>query len=93
MYDGAEHLSIGSLPGMHGRTITLNGFSKTYSMTGWRLGYVVAPAALTQAIRAMKQTISIAAPAVSQWAGVAALNGPQDCVGEFRAIYVNGAAP
>jgi aminotransferase len=87
VYDGAKHLSIASLPGMRGRTITLNGFSKSYSMTGWRLGYVVAPAALTAAIRSLKQAVSIAAPAVSQWAGVAALNGPQDCVAHFRAIY------
>lgn len=87
VYDGAEHLSIGSLPGMRGRTITLNGFSKTYSMTGWRLGYVIAPAALTQAIRALKQAVSIAAPAVSQWAGVAALTGSQECVATFLATY------
>jgi aminotransferase len=87
IFDGAEHFSTGSLPAMRERTITLNGFSKTYAMTGWRLGYVVAPAALTQAIRAMKQSISIAAPAISQWAGVTALNGPQQCVEQFRAIY------
>ncbi len=87
VFDGAEHFSIGSLPEMRTRTITLNGFSKTYAMTGWRLGYVVAPSALTQAIRAMKAAISIAAPTISQWAGVAALNGPQECVTAFRAIY------
>lgn len=87
VYDGAEHFSIGSLPGMRERTITLNGFSKTYAMTGWRLGYVVAPPHLTRAIRALKQLVSIAAPAVSQWAGVAALEGPQACVEEFLATY------
>ncbi len=87
VYDGAEHLSIGSLPGMRERTITLNGFSKSYAMTGWRLGYVVAPPALTQAIRMLKQMVSIAAPAMSQWAGVAALNGPQACVAEMRETY------
>jgi aminotransferase len=87
VYDGAEHFSIGSLPAMRERTITLNGFSKTYAMTGWRLGYVIAPPALTQAIRAMKASISIAAPAISQWAGIAALDGPQECVAQFRVIY------
>ncbi|MHB8646295.1 MAG: pyridoxal phosphate-dependent aminotransferase [Thermomicrobiales bacterium] len=87
VFDGAEHFSIGSLPQMRGRTITLNGFSKTYAMTGWRLGYAVAPPALTQAIRALKQAISIAAPTISQWAGVAALNGSQECVAQFRATY------
>jgi aminotransferase len=87
VFDGAEHVSIGSLPAMRERTITLGGFSKTYAMTGWRLGYVVAPRALTEAIRALRQAISIAAPAISQWAGVAALNGPQECVEHFRATY------
>lgn len=87
VYDGAQHLSLASLPGMRGRTITLNGFSKTYAMTGWRLGYVVAPPALTTAIRALKGMVSVCAPVPSQWAGVAALNGPQDCVGHFRASY------
>jgi len=86
-YDGAVHLSIGSLPGMRGRTVTVNGFSKTYAMTGWRLGYVVAPAAITRAIRAIKETVSIAAPSLSQWAGVAALTGPQDCVTVMRTAY------
>ncbi len=87
VYDGRQHLSIGSLPGMRERTITLNGFSKTYAMTGWRLGYVVAPPAITAAIRSLKDIISICAPTPSQWAGVAALNGPQDCVAYFRTTY------
>ncbi len=87
VFDGAEHLSIGSLPGMRGRTITLGGFSKTYAMTGWLLGYIVAQPALTRAIRALKQLVSISAPTVSQYAGVAALNGPQECVTRFRETY------
>jgi aminotransferase len=87
VYDDARHLSLASLPGMRGRTITLNGFSKTYAMTGWRLGYVVAPPALTTAIRVLKGIVSICAPLPSQWAGVAALTGPQDCVAYFRNTY------
>lgn len=87
VWDGAEHLSIGSLPGMRERTITLYGFSKTYAMTGWRLGYLIAPPPLTAAIRALKALVSLSAPAVSQWAGLAALTGPQDCVAQFRAAY------
>lgn len=87
LYDGAQHLSLASLPGMRERTITLNGFSKTYAMTGWRLGYVVAPPAITRAIRALKGIVSICAPVPSQWAGIAALEGPQDCVAAFRASY------
>ena len=87
VYDGAQHLSLASLPGMRGRTITLNGFSKTYAMTGWRLGYVVAPPALTRAIRGLKGMVSVCAPVPSQWAGVAAMEGPQDCVEFFRTSY------
>ena len=84
LWDGAEHLSVGSLPGMAERTITLNGFSKTYAMTGWRLGYVAAAPALTRAIRALKENVSVCAPLAAQWGGVAALDGPQDCVREFH---------
>jgi aminotransferase len=87
VYEDAQHLSLASLPGMRGRTITLNGFSKTYAMTGWRLGYVVAPPALTTAIRSLKGTVSVCAPVPSQWAGVAAMEGPQDCVEFFRTSY------
>lgn len=86
-YDGAMHFSIGSLAEMQGRTITIGGFSKSYAMTGWRLGYIMAPAALTRAIRALKTLVSISAPAISQWAGVAALTGPQACVEEFRTTF------
>jgi aminotransferase len=87
LYDGAEHLSIGSLPGMADRTITLNGFSKTYSMTGWRVGYVAGPPAVMRRVRRLKELASSCAPVVSQWAGVAALEGPQDAVEEYRKIY------
>jgi aminotransferase len=87
LYDGAEHLSIGSLPGMRDRTVTLNGFSKTYAMTGWRLGYVAGHVALMQRVAKLKALCSGCAPVVSQWAGVAALSGPQDCVEEFRRTY------
>jgi aminotransferase len=87
LYDGAEHLSIGSLPGMAERTITLNGFSKTYCMTGWRVGYVAGPRNLMRRVRRLKELASSCAPVVSQWAGVAALEGPQDAVEEYRRIY------
>src|SRR5262245_3543300 len=87
LYDGAEHLSIGSLPGMAERTITLNGFSKTYAMTGWRVGYVAGPRTVMRRVRRLKELASSCAPVVSQWAGVAALEGPQDAVEEYRLIY------
>ena len=87
LYDDAEHLSIGSLPGMAQRTITLNGFSKTYCMTGWRVGYVAGPRSVMRRVRRLKELASSCAPVVSQWAGVAALEGPQEVVEEYRRIY------
>jgi len=92
LYDGAEHLSIGSLPEMAGRTITLNGFSKTYAMTGWRVGYAAGPRRLMSALRRRKALCSICAPVVSQWAALAALQGPQDAVAEFHRIYARRRA-
>jgi aminotransferase len=87
LYDGAEHLSIGSLPGMAERTITLNGFSKAYCMTGWRIGYLAGPPRIMRRVRELKALCSAAAPIVSQRAGIAALTGPQDAVEEYRLIY------
>lgn len=87
VYPGHEHLSIGSFPGMSERTITINGFSKSYRMTGWRLGYMAGPADFISAAVTIRHTLSICAPSISQYAGVAALNGPQDCVAEALAIY------
>src|SRR6478672_10192273 len=62
LYDGAEHLSIGSLPGMADRTITLNGFSKTYCMTGWRVGYLAGPRSVMRRVRRLKELASSCAP-------------------------------
>jgi aminotransferase len=87
MYDDSQHLSIASLPGMKERTITLNGVSKTYAMTGWRIGYLVAPEAFVRAATALKEMVNVQAPTVSQWAAVAALDGPQECVEEMRQMY------
>ena len=87
VYDGAQHLSIASLPGMKERTITLNGLSKTYAMTGFRVGYVAAPAPVIDAMVRLKTVTSLAAPIVSQWAAVAALDGPQECVAAMREVY------
>ncbi len=87
LYDDAEQISMASLPGMRERTITLNGVSKTYAMTGWRIGYLCAPAEFIQTATALKQMVNVQAPTVSQWAAVAAINGPQECVEEMRRIY------
>ncbi len=88
IYEG-EHVSIASLDGMLERTITINGFSKTYSMTGWRLGYAAAPEWIIQRMNRM-QSHSVSHPAsFVQYAGVAALKGDQsfikDVVAEFKA--------
>jgi aspartate/methionine/tyrosine aminotransferase len=73
IYDGGEHISIGSLPEMRERTITISGLSKSYSMTGWRLGYVVAAEHLTNAIRKMHDFLTVGAPHPLQEAGAVAL--------------------
>jgi len=86
IYD-ARHHSIASLPGMADRTIILDGFSKTYAMTGWRLGYGVFPPELVPGVtRLMVNSVSCTATFV-QLAGVAALEGPQDCVDEMVAEF------
>lgn len=86
VYEG-EHVSIASLPGMRERTLYINGFSKAYAMTGWRLGYVVAPRELVDQMVKIQQASTTCAPAFVQAAGVAALRGPQDCVREMREEY------
>ncbi|MDO9105754.1 MAG: pyridoxal phosphate-dependent aminotransferase [Methylovulum sp.] len=80
IYDDRQHISIASLPGMRPRTITLNGFSKSYAMTGWRLGYVAADAHLIQALVRIHQYSVVCANSFAQWGGIAALEGPQTCV-------------
>jgi aminotransferase len=87
IYDGWKHGSIGSFPGMAERTITLNGFSKTYAMTGWRCGYVAAPLDVIDAMTHIKQHTTGPAATISQWAGLAAISGSQDCVRDFHHIY------
>lgn len=88
VYD-CEHVSIGSLPGMEERTVTINGFSKAYAMTGWRLGYLAGPKDVMKWVnRLLSHSVSQATTFV-QRAGVAAIQGPQDevstMVSEFRA--------
>lgn len=77
-YSG-KHCSIGSLPGMRDRTLTINGFSKTYSMTGWRLGYVIGPLTIIEQAKKIHQFSIMSAPTISQYAGIEALkNGDAD---------------
>ena len=87
IYDGRPHVSIGALPQMRDRTITVSGLSKAYSMTGWRLGYVVAPEPLTDAIRKMHDFLTVGAPHPLQRAGVVALNLPPSYHQELVAKY------
>jgi len=87
VYAPWKHFSIGSLPGMAERTITLDAFSKAYAMTGWRCGYAAAPVDVIEAMTRIKQVTTGPVATVSQWAGLAAMTGPQDCVDEYLAIY------
>jgi len=77
IYDGKKHVSIGSLDGMDDRTITIGSFSKTYSVTGWRVGYALASADITERIRKIHDFLTVGAPAPLQQACVAALLLPE----------------
>ena len=76
IYDDTEHISIARLDGMADRTVTINGLSKTYSVTGWRVGWTIAPPAITNAIRKVHDFLTVGAPAPLQEAGAAALSLP-----------------
>jgi aspartate/methionine/tyrosine aminotransferase len=86
IYEG-EHVSIGSLPGMAERTVSIFSFSKTFAMTGWRVGYVAAPPEVITTMNALQEHVVSCASSVSQHAALAALTGPQDCVIEMRTTY------
>jgi aminotransferase len=77
LYDGARHVPIATLPGMKERTITINGMSKTYAVTGWRVGWAIAPASLTNAIRKVHDFLTVGAAAPLQEAGATALKLPE----------------
>jgi aminotransferase len=76
LYDGTQHISMASLDGMQDRTITINGMSKTYSVTGWRVGWTIAFPKITDAIRKVHDFLTVGAPAPMQEAGAAALSLP-----------------
>jgi len=87
IYSDTPHLSIATLPGMAERTITISGLSKTFSMTGWRLGYVIAPREITNAIRKVHDFLTVGAPHPLQMAGAAALALPDAYYAKLRADY------
>ena len=87
VYDEHRHVSIATLPDMRERTVVVNGMSKAYAMTGWRLGYLAAPAALTEQILKVQQHVVTCATSFGQVAAAAALQGSQDCVETMRQEY------
>jgi aminotransferase len=88
LYDGTEHISMAQIPGMRERTIVINGMSKTYSVTGWRVGWALAPPETTQAIRKVHDFLTVGAAAPLQQAGALALKLPQSYYEKLAASYV-----
>ena len=86
-YDEAEHVPIATLPGMAERTITISALSKTYSVTGWRVGWAIAPAPLMAGIRHVHDFLTVAAAAPLQVAGITALQLPPSYFERMRADY------
>ncbi|GAB4394508.1 MAG: pyridoxal phosphate-dependent aminotransferase [Kiloniellaceae bacterium] len=87
LYDGREHVSLLQYPQLRDRVIMLDGWSKTYAMTGWRLGFAVWPKALVEAATRLAINCHSCVNAASQYAGIAALRGPQDAVAEMMAAF------
>ena len=87
VYDGWRHVPIASLDGMAERTVTINSLSKTYSVTGWRVGWAISPPSLTGAIRKVHDFLTVGAAAPLQEAGVAALQVPDTYYAELAASY------
>ena len=87
LYDDTEHISMVSLDGMWDRTVTINGMSKTYSVTGWRVGWAVAPEQITNAIRKVHDFLTVGAPAPLQEAGAAALSLPAEYYAKLAEGY------
>ena len=86
-YDGFKNTSLLSFEEIRGQTVYIHGFSKTYAMTGWRLGYVVAPPEVIDAMSRIQQNSTTCAASFVQKAAVEALRGPQECVEEMRKQY------
>lgn len=87
IFDGREHICIASLPGMQERTIIVNGHSKAYAMTGWRLGWLAGPVEIVKEIGKVQEQTATCAASFTQVAGVAALEGPQEPVRRMTAEY------
>jgi len=87
VYDGAKHISIATIDGMKDRTITISGLSKTFGITGWRLGYAVAPPKYSAALRRVHDYLTLAAPSPLQIAAITALKLPDAFYADMRANY------
>lgn len=87
LYDGAKHVAMASIPGMEDLTITINSLSKTYSVTGWRVGWAIAPAELTLPIRKVHDFLTVGSPAPLQRAGVTAIKMGQKYYDELATEY------
>lgn len=87
LYDGNKHFSIATLPGMFERTVTVNSFSKTYAMTGWRIGYSVAVPEVIKAMTLLEGSLTANVTAAVQMAALEALKGPQDAAPAMTAEY------
>jgi len=87
VYDGMRHQSFAALSGMKDRTITINSFSKTYAMTGWRLGYAAAPANIVTEMAKLNLYANTCANSIAQVAGIEAIRGSQECVREMADEY------
>jgi aminotransferase len=87
LYDGAEHISIATIEGMRERTVTINSLSKSYSVTGWRVGWAIAPPPLTAAIRKVHDFLTVGAAAPLQAGGAVALELPDSYYSQLAAGY------
>ena len=87
LYDGRTHISLATLDGMADRTITISGFSKTYSVTGWRIGYCIASEAISKAIRKVHDFLTVGAPAPLQEAAAVALKFPRSYYDQLVVDY------
>jgi aspartate/methionine/tyrosine aminotransferase len=92
LYDGTEHISMAQIEGMRERTIVINGMSKTYSVTGWRVGWAIAPPEPTAAIRKVHDFLTVGAAAPLQQAGAAALKSSQSYYDKLAASYTEKRA-
>ena len=89
LYDGLTFATLANVePQLYDRTLTMNGFSKAYCMTGWRLGYAAGPEVLINVMRKLQSQSTSNPSSIVQWAGVEALTGPQDFIAEHNAIFV-----